>query len=220
MDGIDPNVARWREWIDGPIKNDVIGMHHRRQIWRELGEITDANPGLAAMPSAFWEFATETYATTQAIAIRRQADVTRGTCSLARLISEVRSNATRLTREYFVGLWGEQQEVRLREAHKAFDELAGGAHEHLVARVPTGDLERLARDSAAMKTYVDEHVAHDAAEPTAELPTFADMDAAVDALGHMFKKYSNVLTAGSWVVLEPAVQEDWKAIFRVPWIQQ
>jgi hypothetical protein len=218
VDDIDPKVARWRGWIDGSIKNDVIGMHHRRQIWRELTEITDANPELAAMPSAFWEYARDTYATTQAIAIRRQADITRGTCSLARLITELKSNATRLTRNYFVGLWGEQDEWRLREADRAFDELADGEHDHLVARVPLADLARLASESAAMKTFVDEHVAHDAVEPTAEPPTFDDMNAAIDVIGEMFKKYSNVLTAGSWVYLEPTIQEDWTAIFRVPWI--
>jgi hypothetical protein len=180
VDGLDPKVARWREWIEGPIKNDVIGMHHRRQVWRELGEITDANPELAAMPSAFWEYATETYAATQAIAIRRQADLTRGTCSLARLISEIRTNATRLTREYFVGLWGQQDEWRLIEAHRAFSALAGGDHQHLIARVPADDLARLGQESSAMKTYVDEHVAHDAAEPTADLPTFGEMNSAID----------------------------------------
>jgi hypothetical protein len=44
------------------------------------------------------------------------------------------------------------------------------------------------------------------------------MNAAIDVIGEMFKKYSNVLTAGSWLYLEPTIQEDWTAIFRVPWI--
>jgi hypothetical protein len=71
-----------------------------------------------------------------------------------------------------------------------------------------------------MAKYVNEHVAHDMAEPTmTEMPTFNDLNAAVDALGTMFKKYANVLTAGSYAFLEPVIQHDWKAIFRRPWIE-
>ena len=37
-------------------------------------------------------------------------------------------------------------------------------------------------------------------------------------MGDVFKKYANLLTAGSYVTLVPALQEDWLAIFRQPWI--
>jgi hypothetical protein len=38
-------------------------------------------------------------------------------------------------------------------------------------------------------------------------------------IGELFKKYSNLLTASTYPLgLEPAIQGDWKAIFREPWI--
>jgi hypothetical protein len=40
-----------------------------------------------------------------------------------------------------------------------------------------------------------------------------------DVVGHLFKKYGNLLTAADWVYLEPIPQHDWLAIFRVPWIR-
>ncbi|MFL5840106.1 MAG: hypothetical protein ACJ77Z_06615 [Thermoleophilaceae bacterium] len=219
MPVVDEEVRKWRDWIEGPIRNDILGMHHERQLWRELGELITANPAVAETPSAFWDLMRETYGITQAIAIRRQADRDSRVCSLARLIEEMRDDAPRLTRDYFVGLWDKNDDYWTRVAHSAFDALAGPGGVHLDPEVPKTDLERLRSDASKMATYVNEHVAHDMAEPTVEdFPTFDDMNAAMDALGEMFKKYASVLTASSYVFLEPAMQYDWKAIFRRPWI--
>lgn len=49
-------LENWRGWITGPIRSDVIGMHHRRFIWRRVGEIAGANPDVGDRPSAFWDF--------------------------------------------------------------------------------------------------------------------------------------------------------------------
>jgi hypothetical protein len=216
---IDPKVERWRAWIEGSIRSDVIGLHHRRQIWREVNDIIKANAQICDVPSAFWDFHHDNYVTTQAIAIRRQADVGRRTKSLARLITEMQSDADKLTREYFVGLWEPTtHEWERRRAHTAFDQVAGRGGVHLTRKVPAADLLQLVSDSRTMKVYVDEHIAHHAATPTASLPTFADLHAAVDAIGSLFVKYATVLTASTYVTLEPAIQGDWTAIFRYPWI--
>jgi hypothetical protein len=85
--------------------------------------------------------------------------------------------------------------------------------------VPEADLSSLRTNAAKMARYVNEHVAHDMAEPTLiELPSVRDMNEALDALGTMFAKYANVLTAGTYLTLEPVIQDDWKAIFRQPWL--
>jgi hypothetical protein len=42
---------------------------------------------------------------------------------------------------------------------------------------------------------------------------------AIDVIGHLFKKYYNLFTATSYVFLEPVIQSDWKAVFRVPWMR-
>jgi AbiU2 len=219
--GVGAEVAKWRSWIEGPIRADVLGMHHKRMIWREVNEILAANQTVSDIPSAFWDFHHENYATTQAIAVRRQADRDSRTCSLARLVEEMRNNAHRLTRDYFVGLWSPQaDEIRMRMAHAAFDALAGEIGGHLDPAIPGADLAALRSDSARVRVYVNEHVAHDMAEPTAaELPTFEHLHSAIESVGEIFKKYANVLTAGTYVALEPVMQDDWKAVFRRPWLQ-
>jgi len=49
--------------------------------------------------------------------------------------------------------------------------------------------------------------------------TLEDVHDAIDVIGHLFSKYSNVLTASSWVFLVPAIQTDWLALFREPWVR-
>ena len=66
-------------------------MHFKRMMWRELNAMLKANPTVAESLSAFWSFRWVNYATAQAIAIRRQADVRRDRCSLGRMITEMRS---------------------------------------------------------------------------------------------------------------------------------
>lgn len=219
-DPIASEVAKWRSWIEGPIRTDVVSMHFKRMMWREVNAMLEANPPVAESPSAFWDFLWDNYATAQAIAIRRQADVRRDTCSLGRLITEMSGRADRLTREYYVSLLGERidDELMVQWMNRGFDRLADGA-DRLDPKVCAQDLKSLRDSAREVIAYVDEHVAHDAVEPTAaDMPTYGDIHRAIDAIGEVFNKYSVALTGGWWHTLEPVIQGDWQAIFRLPWI--
>ena len=96
-------VAKWRRWIDGPIKASVITMNHHREIWRGLAEVIAAHGSLP--PSAYWEHYFNIYAETQAMAVRRQADLRPDVASLAKLLSEVTEDVKELTPERWIGLW-------------------------------------------------------------------------------------------------------------------
>lgn len=212
-------AAKWRSWIAGPIRSDVVGMHFKRLVWREIGAMMNANPTVGEIPSAFWDFHQENYAAAQAIAIRRQADRNARTCSLAVLISEMRDNAELLTREDHIGLLGDRaaDELMKRRANAGFTELAGGG-DHLDPMVAENDLTALTNAAQLVRIYVNQHVAHDQAHPTmTETPTFGDLHEAIDAIGKIFQKIAVTLT-GEWHMLEPVIQADWQAIFRVPWI--
>jgi hypothetical protein len=217
---VGAQVAKWRSWIEKDIRSDVVGMHFKRMIWREVQEMVAANPEVGEVPSAFWDFYGENYAAAQAIAVRRQADRDARTCSLARLIKEMQADAELLTRDYYVGLLDERtdSDLLVKRANSDFDRLAGSG-DHLDPEIPARDFEVLQNDAHRLRIYVNEHVAHDMAEPTLpEMPTYADLHAAIDSVGEIFKKYAVTLTGGWWATLEPAIQGDWKAIFRVPWL--
>jgi hypothetical protein len=51
------------------------------------------------------------------------------------------------------------------------------------------------------------------------VPTYADLNAALDELGELLKKYISLLE-GVWLAkVSPTVQDNWKAPFKVPWIK-
>ncbi len=103
----------------------------------------------------------------------------------------------------------------VQRAHRDYDQISGG--DHFDRDIADRDFAALRSDAKRVSVYVNEHLAHDMASPTvAELPTFADLHAAIDSVGDLFRKYALMLTGGWWATLEPVIQDDWKAIFRVP----
>jgi AbiU2 len=86
------------------------------------------------------------------------------------------------------------------------------------AATARSDASALESAADAVKGYVDEHLAHDAAEPTvATAPTFRDLHEAIDVMCATFQQYAVTLT-GAWWALDGLIQDDWRAIFRAPWI--
>jgi hypothetical protein len=152
--------------------------------------------------------------------IRRQAEADTRVISLGRLIDEIGSDAGRLTRRYWVGLFGKSDAVRFGVADAGFTkQFAPGGGDHIDPAIPAADLALLTSVAQSVKVYVDQHVAHNDAKPRGSLPTFKDLDANIDLIGELFAKYGNLLTASTWTTVVPVVQHDWQAIFRQPWIQ-
>lgn len=95
----DSKIEKWERDLE-TIKNEVIGLHHNRDVYRTVGRIVDEHGHLPS--SLFFNYAQRTYAVTQCAAIRRQAEVdpTR-VVSLASLLAEISAEPERLTRERF-----------------------------------------------------------------------------------------------------------------------
>jgi hypothetical protein len=51
-----------------------------------------------------------------------------------------------------------------------------------------------------------------------EVPTFANLHAAIHGMGELLQKYSSLLRATQLPILTPVHQYDWRAPFRVPWL--
>lgn len=52
---------------------------------------------------------------------------------------------------------------------------------------------------------------------TSPKATWGQLDAAIDTLGELVKKYRLLLTQQSLMTLEPVIQENWRSVFAVPW---
>jgi hypothetical protein len=213
-------IEKWRGWIDGQIKDEVLTMHLHRDTWTQTQAIIAANPGLPE--SYWWEFMGDTYAVTQAVAVRRQVDIHKDVASLGKLVSELADEPQILTQAFWVGLWDAKDPIDVAFAERAWREQFGGETvKHLDPAIPREDLANAEKLASGVKRYVDRHLAHSdrSPVPASSLPTLADVHAVIDLLGHLFKKYYNLLTAASWGTLIPVLQHDWKAAFREPWIQ-
>ena len=240
----DQRIEKWERWFEHGISSDVYTMHLQRFAWKRMEQITQANPDLNGTPSYLWEFLFETYAKTQAGAVRRQADVDDQAASLGRLIYEIEQTPTLLTRDWWLSLGGNGQQRRrpllASGAEKAWtDQFGGQVGDYLDPAIPQVDLAKLRDGSEKVRRYVDQNVAHldaraipnlngpptgappEAPTTTGEkLPTLNEVHDAIDLIGDLFKKYGNLLTAAAWVDLTPALQHDWEAVFRVPWIRK
>jgi hypothetical protein len=214
----DSKVEKWHEDLE-TIKNEVLGLHHNRDVYRTVGRIVDEHGDLP--PSLFFNYAQQTYAVTQSAAIRRQAEVNPArVVSLASLLAEISAEPERLTRERFVALYEDPDPHFRRLGEATFDErFAGEAGDHIDPKIVEADLRELRAASESVERYVDRNIAHTDRQRLKTLTTFGEIDKAIDVIGEIFKKYALLFTASSWATLEPVAQHDWLAIFQQAWIR-
>lgn len=212
----DELYASWVEQLDG-IANDLIVLHHHRQIWRRVGEITQAAD---LPPSAFFDALSAWYATSQMTAIRRLVDRDQRALSLTRLLDDLIRHPTVIGRERHVALWLRDPafEWTERDGRASYDRFADASGEQLDVAAVEADRERAVEAADAIKRYVDQRVAHRDLQPVAEVPTWGEVDTAIDTLAEIVNRYSSLFKASSYAFFEPVVQYDWEAPFRQAWL--
>ena len=151
----DQRIEKWAGWLEGTIKSNVFTMHLQRVAWREVSEMLAENSD--ALPESYWwEFMRDTYATTQAVAVRRQADTMRGVASLGRLIQEVGADAGRITRDFFLTHQSSEDPYWQHVARQNWAEAyAGAVDDHLDPVIPEADLAELTTVAAKVRHFVD-----------------------------------------------------------------
>lgn len=210
----DERFPRWVNWIER-VRNATHTLFLYRHIFQELGRITreaDLPPSVAFDAFASW------YATAQSVAIRRQVDTRRGTVSLKRLLRDVAAHYRVMSRQRHIAAWDTNDPHFVAEANANFDRFAGEGRAFIDPGAVRNDIARLDAAAATIKRYADEAVAHAAEDVAEEVPTWAELHAAIDVVGDLLQKYYSLLTASSIWQMLPVIQEDWLAPFRQPWI--
>ena len=194
-------------------------MHDYRATWTHVGNMLAAN---AALPSShWWQFMRDTYATTQAVAVRRQADRHRDAGSLGALLHQLSDDCGRITEEFWVEKW--VGAINMRQMGRRFwaEQFGGKVGAHLDPEIVLADVGRLEAGSARVRLHVDKRIAHSDAKAKPEaLANLSDVHDAIEVIGQIFSRYYNLFTAASFTQLEPVIQYDWMAVFRVPWMAQ
>jgi hypothetical protein len=226
-DRADVIWQRWREQLER-ITQETYRLHHYRQLWRELAEITQA---ANLPPSVFFDALPIWYVSTQGAAVRRQLDRRADSLSLIRLLEDIGRNSELVTRDRHIAAWHEQardagvgeadalcEQLRLRDANGNFDRFAGAGRDTIDRALVRADVAELERAGEVVKGYVDEAIAHMALSPKNSVPTYRDLNAAMDRVAELVQKYASLLNAEYLWGFEPAIQQDWKAPFRQAWI--
>lgn len=210
-----------QEWLDAMkiIWGQAVHLLHQRGVYRMIRDMVMRNPALPK-ESVVFEWIAAGYVYTAAITVRRLVDLRRGTISLRRLLEDIAARPVGVTRAWFVDNYDPQLSEVLpgqgrSAADRDFDELAGAPEAHASADVVKADLNSLREAAAAIKRYTDEHLAHHSAQPTTPVPTYADLDAAIDTIAQVADRYARLLMVGR--VMEPIVPEAMEAVFQVPW---
>jgi hypothetical protein len=125
-----------------------------------------------------------------------------------------------MTRERHVAIWAAGGDEHLEaEGHRNFDRFCKTpGDDQLDPNLIRADIAKLNEAGQVVEGYVNETVAHTADETTHQVPTFADLNAAIDIIGDLFMKYTSLVKAEAFFDLVPTIQYDWKAPFRQPWI--
>lgn len=151
-----PITEKWDRWL-GQLRLEVSTLFLYRKLWRMYIDAAIA----AKVPSSFiFTLQQESYATRQAVAIRRLCKARSGQYSFHNLLADIRDHPT-LT-------------------PNPTDPLDVAAD---IWSLSAGNLLRV-------HVYVDQFVAHKQESPTAVTATFEDIDAAIDQLGELFQKYT------------------------------
>jgi hypothetical protein len=210
---------RWRTWLGEEPKNpsiyqDVVSMYAARAVWWGFNVIYGNAPDEARTNPTFQQWIATNYYTSQAIGIRRQADLRTDVMSLGALIKGVADAPEVLSRARFIDARGNDD-----QASRDFDTQIGAGLDHIDPAIPLDDLKLLRDETQSVRAWATKEVAHyDLNKGTFEVGlTFGHLHSAVDLVGELFQKYYSLIRA-THVLLDKLVMPPWPVIFRVAWI--
>lgn len=213
---------KWRDWLEA-IDPHVTNLFHDREIWREVRDALLADT--EATSDTFLASYTRQYVGSSAMAVRRLADPNakdNDSHSIGALIDDIGKQPGVMTRERWVsrdrepdprpGADEELRKLLARNFDKTFGDGSGGLDPGKVA----ADLATLKARSEAVAAFASRTVAHIDRRGMEELPTFDDLDKAIDVVGEMYKRYFLLIDGASLLEVAPVIQHDWKAPLRRP----
>ena len=203
---------QWGEWIM-MIHSEVEEAVIRRVIFVEIRQMIDRNPRIQRH-SAFYEWMAGTYGDSMLMAMRRQVDHNKQSISLIGLLTAIERHPQALSRANFLAQLPPQMHVF---GNARFDLDIGADSAHIDAKTVADDLAVLRGVTDIVWHYGTKRVAHfDAVGPTS-VPTFKELDEALDLIVGLFVRYLRLLRQLTYE--PPQFTYDWKGIFREPWIR-
>ncbi|MFH0829425.1 MAG: hypothetical protein V1907_04625 [Candidatus Kerfeldbacteria bacterium] len=212
----EQTIKKWKSWLEILRKEVHILLSHRL-VFNETQQIIKDNLDIQK-PSAFYNLLGQGYAALIVLGIRRQVKIDSKSISLAKLLAEISKQPNLVTRQDYIKLYeGSKTSIF---ADKTFDKFAGTGKNEIDSVLVAKDLEQLRKAVRSCEHYADRSLAHIDKRGSKKIPTFLEVNNALEILEKLIIRYELLLTAAGWTGLTPTFQYNWKSIFKYKWIDK
>jgi hypothetical protein len=211
----DQLYAKWNSWID-VLDTEMVHLFTQRHIFHEVQGLIRSNP-LIQSPGDFNDWMAVWYSSSLSIAMRRQADNNKDSISYRRLLESIKTNPRVISRTRFKENFVDWNYTE-RDADEGFDQLVGPGLEYLDPTRIDSEISELIDRTNPLTHYVNKRVAHRDRKEFTAIPTFRDLNAVIDYLGNLHKRYYTIFRCLTVHDLLPTWHYDWKEVFQYPWI--
>jgi hypothetical protein len=218
----------WQRWCErfDRLHNGILRLFHDRGIWRTILAMLDANPRVARGGlGEYW--LGSCYTDSMLIGIRRETGADDESIGIRRSLNSLASTPRMATRSWY------EQEVQQRNQGRDAWELAqldAAFNIFAVPGQPFIDSVRVRQDITELdavihrvNTYTSKAIAHRDGNPQGApaglAVTWGELDAALDAVGNIYKKYYRLRHAGEALgILTPLKSPGWIQMFETAWM--
>ena len=219
----------WQRWCDRFDKthNGVIRLFHDRAVWRTIQAMLDTNPSIAR--GGFGEYwLGSCYTDSMLIGIRRETGADSDSIGIRRSLKGLAGNPRMACRDWYeqqIRQRGQQERDawELAELDAGFNIFAAPGRPFIEAARVREDITALEAVISRVNTYTTKTIAHrdDILRVTSAPPavTWAELDAALDAAGNIYKKYYQLRHPGEALgALTPLRSPGWTQMFETAWM--
>jgi hypothetical protein len=215
-----PNEADCLE-MTKRIEDSLTVLHTSRLFYREFINIINANPRLKELErNHFLTWVADNYLYSAAMSLRRILDKTQGVISIHKLFYALEINKHLLLKtSYITRFTADGTSIDL--ARIFFAKLSEYGHKDgLNLQILKAQIKSFSSNWERLDNYVNERIAHEAKNPSEELPTVSDLDICIDKTTEVMRLIIAYLSFASILSFEPTFQDDWKEIFSFPWMEK
>jgi hypothetical protein len=211
---MDQKLQKWIKWLK-LINEEITQLVIARDIFWSVQELIKKNKDIQK-PSSFYEYFANTYIAFIVMGIRRQIKNDQQSISFVRLLSEIADQPQIISREYFKSLYKGSTVEFL--ADNDFNQFCKNPGDEFISReMVIDDICRLREVARILEDFADKMVAHLDKKKPKIIPSFQNVNEAIDFLDKLYIKYHLMFHAESMETLMPVYQYDWKQIFDFPW---
>ena len=212
---MNQRFEKWNEWLC-IIRDDIEMIVEHREIFRGLMKIVKNNPTLQIQRgNPFARFIGNTYKAFIATTVRRQLKRNQDN-SFVELLCEIKDTPRLLSRERFVNLFPQSER---KKADRVFTEKFSEIGEDYIDFVCVEqDMKTLKARGEKLEDFTDKRIAHYDRQPPKSDPMFKEVDACIDYLVELTKKYWFLFKGEEIEGDLVTALDDWQEIFRKPWI--